>query len=732
MIRNVCHHRYALATAIAVAATAGFIRGAESEAIDIGSRLELLVDTLLIDTKSGVELRLHSPVPREPAIVHDGAWEGNSCCYHTVFRDGDVCRAYYRASQYDIRTNQFIGPQVTCYAESDDGIRWRKPELGLFESNGSKRNNIVWKGVGTHNFTPFLDANPACPASERYKALASGSKGGLVAFVSPDAIHWTLVSETPCITEGAFDSQNLAFWDSVRGEYRDYHRGFRKGVRDIMTCTSSDFRSWTDPMWLDFGETPPEHLYTNAIAPYVRAPHLFVGFPKRFLPSRRNPINPHPGISDGVFMSSRDGLHFRRWGEAFIRPGPQPERWFSRNNMTAWGVLVTKSPVPGVPEELSLYSTENYASVDSCVRLRRYTLRLDGFVSAHASMDGGELVTKPLVFRGSDGPRPTPAAERPGPAAVTGSAPLCGERSLAVERACVVPIPGTRDLGRQVTFATFMRGVPPGKRRFLSAYDGGPTPGELFFDFSSDGDIKVGENVAIRFHYDGTTVTASGADVGDWSTGTAADARHHLAATWDDGAVTLYFDGRKVGGGQAEPGPITLRLGDLRFGEDYPPTTLTNEPFIGTADDILVLRRILSPDDIAAMARKGALAVVDTAVDKGVLYTMEDEPDGTLHDHLSADGTADTVMPERVMWGEVQLLINYSTSAAGSIRCEVQAADGAPLPGFTLADCDDIYGDHTERPVAWHGRTELKEFADRPVRLRFVMKDADLYSLRFR
>ena len=725
------NHALSLVTVLALPAVATVTYGIAADPIDIGSRLELFVDAFLIDTMAGVRLRLHTPVAREPALVHDEPWEGNSCCYHTVFRDGDICRAYYRASQYDISTRKFVGPQVTCYAESDDGIHWRKPALGLFETDGSTRNNIVWMGVGTHNFTPFLDGNPACPPAQRYKALASG-KGGLVAFASPDAIHWTRLGENACITKGAFDSQNLAFWDSVRGEYRDYHRGFQEGVRDIMTCTSRDFLTWTEPVWLDFGDTPREHLYTNAITPYVRAPHLFVGFPKRFVPSRRNPINPHPGISDGVFMSSRDGLRFRRWREAFIRPGLQAERWFSRNNMTAWGLLVTESRVPGMPEELSLYSTENYASVDSCVRLRRYTLRLDGFVSVNASMDGGELITKALVFQGSDEPRPPPVLDGTGPASVTASAPLQGGRSLAVRRASIIPIPGTSELGRHVTFATFMRGVPAGKRRFLSAYDGGATPGELFFDFASDGDIGLEEPVAIRFHYDGTTVTASGADVDDWSSGAGAEATHHLAATWDDGAVTLYFDGKKVGSGRAEPGPITLRLGDLRFGEDYPPTTLTNEPFIGVADDILVLRRALSPGEIATLAREGALAVVDTAADHGVLYTLEDEPDGVLHDQLRADGAADAVMPERLMWGEVQLLINYSTSAAGSVRCEIQTADGTPVPGFTLAACDEIYGDHISRAVAWRGRTELKQLVGRPVRLKFELKDADIYSLRFR
>ena len=84
------------------------------------------------------------------------------------------------------------------------------------------------------------------------------------------------------------------------------------------------------------------------------------------------------------------------------------------------------------------------------------------------------------------------------------------------------------------------------------------------------------------------------------------------------------------------------------------------------------------------------------------------------------------------MWGEVQLLMNYSTSAAGSVRCEVQTADGAPVPGFSLEECDEIYGDDISRPVAWRGRTELKELVGRAVRLRFVLKDADIYSIRFR
>jgi len=75
-----------------------------------------------------------------------------------------------------------------------------------------------------------------------------------------------------------------------------------------------------------------------------------------------------------------------------------PERWINRNNMTAWGMLVTKSRLANAPDELSLYSSEAYYTAGN--RLRRFTLRMDGFVSLHASYSGGELITHSIVFEG--------------------------------------------------------------------------------------------------------------------------------------------------------------------------------------------------------------------------------------------------------------------------------------------------------------------------------------------
>lgn len=124
---------------------------------------------------------------------------------------------------------------------------------------------------------------------------------------------------------------------------------------------------------------------------------------------------------------------------------------------------------------------------------------------------------------------------------------------------------------------------------------------------------------------------------------------------------------------------------------------------------------------------------MDPARDEGVLYTMEqDQPERTLTDALPKDGNGAIDLPRGGPdWGDVQLLLNYSTSAAGSLRCEIQDGSGKPIPGFALDDCDVIYGDHIERPVAWAGRTELKSLVGKPVKLKFELKDADLYAIRF-
>jgi hypothetical protein len=430
--------------AIAYSQPAEKAENRSADITEIGSRRELFVDRALVERLAGgAELRLHRPTPRELVIVHDAPWEGAGSAYHSVFQDGDRYRMYFKAWQRTPRpgaVNTEANPLLCGYAESDDGIHWRKPELGLYEFNGSKSNNIVMASgpfgpvhVDAGHPAVFKDGNPNAAPDARYKAIfptRKPSPKGLLAFKSPDGIHWSLMSDAPIITDGAFDSQNLAFWDSVGGQYRAYWRFFDRGVpdpdgrnthglRSIRTATSQDFLHWENQKDLKYTDSRAEHMYTNQIRPYARAPHLFTGFPMRYndrgwsgnmreLPNPahrewRSSINPRLGtaLSDALFMASRDGVTFHRWDEAFLRPGIERDgTWSYGQQCVAWQIVETKSALADAPNELSVYAAEHYWSGASGSALRRYTLRLDGFVSLHAPMAGGELVTKPLRFNG--------------------------------------------------------------------------------------------------------------------------------------------------------------------------------------------------------------------------------------------------------------------------------------------------------------------------------------------
>lgn len=490
--------------------------------VDIAGRRELFVDRHLLERLAGsAALRLHHPQPREVVLTHDSPWEGSGSGYHSIFQDGSLYRMYYKAYHLDVSSGKLRSdahPGFCCYAESDDGIHWRKPQLNLVEFQGSKANNIVLGSgpLGSLQLDAahpaiFKDSNPAAPEAARYKAIvrsADKKAHGLAALQSPDGFRWSPMSGAPVIANGAFDSQNLAFWDPVRRQYRAYWRTFTAGVttgetwqprglRAIRTATSSDFLHWDDSQDLRYVDSPAEQLYTNQVKPYHRAPHLLIGFPTRYLerdwsPSLRALPEPEhrqqrsaasarygTAITEALLMASRDGVLFHRWNEAFLRPGVErPGTWNYGHQYIGWHLVETRSALAGAPNELSLYASESYWTGNSS-EVRRYSMRLDGFVSVSAGYNGGEIVTRPVRFEG----------------------------------------------------------------------------------------------------------------------------------------------------------------------------------------------------------------------------------------------------------GRLQL--NFATSAAGAVRVEIQRADGSPLPGFAAADCDELFGDTVERTVSWNGAADVSKLAGTPVRLRFVLKDADLYAFRF-
>lgn len=401
--------------------------------IALGDRRELFIDDHLVGEMRHVDIVVHPPTREEIVAQCDAPWEGNGCGYFTVLHDAQEgrYRMYYHAWQIPTGIEPG-GPLTIAYRESRDGIQWTRPNLGICEFQGSKENNIILDKMGDggscHDFSPFIDTNPAAPPESRYKATGAGMKTdqGVWAYHSPDGIHWKPMADRPVFTRGAFDSQNISFWSPTERKYVLYYRVFSQagyaGTRLVNRAVSDDFIHWTDEGTIRFPEGEGPHalaqFYVNQIKPYPRAPHLYLGFPARYvdhgltastreLPEwefreKRITVVPRYGtvVTDSVYITSRDGRNFRQSNDVFLRPGLRTRHnWSYGDNYLAWHVVETQSPRDDQPRELSLYATESYfTGRDS--RLRRYSLRIDGFASLHARSQPGECWTKPLTFTG--------------------------------------------------------------------------------------------------------------------------------------------------------------------------------------------------------------------------------------------------------------------------------------------------------------------------------------------
>lgn len=137
-----------------------------------------------------------------------------------------------------------------------------------------------------------------------------------------------------------------------------------------------------------------------------------------------------------------------------------------------------------------------------------------------------------------------------------------------------------------------------------------------------------------------------------------------------------------------------------------------------------------------------ALNVVPTGSTEMSAYTNQDyaQPSAHLRRYrLRLDGFASVRAPyeggelltKPLTFQGSRLLLNFSTSAAGGIRVEMQDASARPVPGFTLGDSVETIGNEIERAVRWKSGPDVSALAGKVVRLRFVMKDADLFALRF-
>ncbi len=394
----------------------------ENQIVHIGNRLEVFWDDFLIDTDlTTAEQRLIPPVEKECCFVFDSEEERCSVSYPNVVKDDKGFKLYYLSFDPASHGKKKIRLRVL---DSDDGIHWIRPDLGLFPAEETGNNNIVVDSFDDSSLCVFYDTNPACPPEAKYKALTlvfldrAADRRSLWCYTSPDGYHF---KKGYMLTDkGRFDSLNATFFSHVDNRYhsfiRNLHGDWANGiVRDVRMMTSEDFVNWTTPVQLEYDDGLDFQMYTNNIMQYPRAPHMFVGMPTRYVERQTwtpnddqfgseaikrkaaQAIEPRCAlaVTDLVFMCSRDGVHFHRYPQAYLTPGLE-----TTDNLI-YGDCFASYPIHDTGDTYSFFVNRYTMTEETPEQLYRYELRKDGFACREAGAAEKVVVTKPFTFTGS-------------------------------------------------------------------------------------------------------------------------------------------------------------------------------------------------------------------------------------------------------------------------------------------------------------------------------------------
>lgn len=397
-------------------------------------------DGKMLSENNGVSVVQHKPEKKNIALVCDCPWEGVHNGYASLVKVGDTYRLYYRAWGQNglvYKDEKAVNKSVICLAESKDGITFKKPDLNKFEFEGIKENNIVFfrdNGRNIDTFTLFYDQNPACPETEKFKALVRDQGTDILDFyISPDGIDFTFAQRIDL--PGTFDSYNAVFFDEEEKIYKLYFRGYHRAdgsivggygelnettdIRDVRLAVSEDFRAWKFIDFIKFEKDRNVQLYTNQITPYYREKSTLIGLPARYFDrvgeaenykdmpifeARQRVIEKSgrggTAQTDCGIMTSKDGITFDLRPTAFLTSGIENSNgWWYGDCYTAYGMAETLCE-DGENREISIYAGENYHVKK--VDFRRYTVRLDGFFSWYADGDGGFAVSSPFLLKGEN------------------------------------------------------------------------------------------------------------------------------------------------------------------------------------------------------------------------------------------------------------------------------------------------------------------------------------------
>ena len=247
-----------------------------------------------------------------PLLVSDRPYEDFQVSYANVIRDGKVWHMWYEAYDHHYKTD---ADGYLCYARSEDGVKWEKPNLGLVVYGGNRENNILIAGPpigGVHGHAVFTD--PTAPATERFKLVFTkwiNHEWQVYGGTSPDGIHWKL-RETPLLARNS-DTQTVCFRDGdlYRLYVRMWSQGSFKGQRLIGYADSKTFGDFPDPVRVlpaDEKDAADLSLYNSAATKLMDS--LYVMFPSVY-DAKTGIVVPH-------LATSTDG-------GAWVRAGREPK-----------------------------------------------------------------------------------------------------------------------------------------------------------------------------------------------------------------------------------------------------------------------------------------------------------------------------------------------------------------------------------------------------------------------
>ncbi|MFA6244138.1 MAG: hypothetical protein WC655_24565 [Candidatus Hydrogenedentales bacterium] len=390
---------------------------ATAQVIDVGNRPQLFIDSRFIAESNNVTLTMNPPAKAGTVLLPDKPWESGEIGFCvSVLQDGGEYKMWYLA-------RDAANTYCVCFARSNDGRTWEKPNLGLFDYQGSKENNIVLTGVV--ETTVFLD--PACKPEQRFKAVSAmywpdPEKAGLYIWTSPDGLHWT---DPPVrVLPLSPDTANQAFYDTRLKKYVANIRVWdplrkvgRVEVDDILQPwpfqqLDKPYFIWGEdkipvpsrevPIVFSYDEKDPQisDHYNPACIQYSWADEAYFMFPSAYRHFPEPPVGKYgnDGLCDIQMAVSRDGVAWTRVSRAPYVPLGLEGTQDAGQMYMAVGVVRNGDTLYQYYGGSS--HTHGTTGVERGGVIERLEQRLDGFVSADAAYEGGELTTPTITFAG--------------------------------------------------------------------------------------------------------------------------------------------------------------------------------------------------------------------------------------------------------------------------------------------------------------------------------------------